>query len=66
MMLRKLRQEQPFLSLMVMSRETYEAQPFLSRLRLMLLEIVVGLGLFILVGLLGVAAWSVTGLAPSA
>lgn len=61
-------EEAPFLSLMVMSDATYDDQPLRRRLRLTLLEIVVGLGLTILIGLLGVALWSFLALpvAPSA
>jgi hypothetical protein len=56
--LQKTDEDRPFLSLMVMSRDTYEEQPLRRRLTVVLLEVFVGLGLFILVGLLSVAVWS--------
>jgi hypothetical protein len=61
----KFLEEQPFFSLMVTPRDTYETQPLLNRLTLALLEVVAGLGLFIVVGLLSVALWSVV-VPPSA
>lgn len=51
--------ERPFLSLMVTSDATYDDQPIRRRFRLMLLEVVVTLGLLLLIGLMGVALWSV-------
>lgn len=64
-MFQKRFEEQPFLSLMVMSPARYEDEPFRSRLRLTLLEVVVALGLLILVGLLSVAAWSFVAAPPA-
>ena len=51
-------EERPFLSLMVTPRSAYEAQPFLNRLTVTLLELVVVPGLVLLVGLLSIALWS--------
>ena len=55
----KRHEEQPFFSLMVTPRDTYQPQPLLNHLTLALLEVVAGLGLFILIGLLSVALWSI-------
>lgn len=55
---RKIHEEQPFLSLMVTPRNSYEPRRFANRLTVALLELVVVPGVLLLVGLLGVALWS--------